>query len=111
MTIPVELDQKTESALRAQAIHLRIQPNELAGELLKQVVDNHALLVALSERSSENSMKEPISTSQGDQTLRKLFSEEESGSIRGQIVQFGMFRGQLGELSDEEFKRTEFVDQ
>jgi len=46
-----------------------------------------------------------------DQIVKRIFSDDDSKSGGGEMIQFGMFRGQLGELSDADFKQAEFVDQ
>jgi hypothetical protein len=109
MTIPIEIDRRTESTLRAHASRLKMEPKELAGELLRQVVANQALYVVLSQASTgEASGKAPLDST-WEQIAKTIFADGEQNPGGGDILQFGMFRGELGELSEEDFRGAEFA--
>lgn len=109
MTIPIDIDPKTESTLREQAVRLNMEPTELAGELLRQVVENEALLTVLSAEGGARHAGRKELVVEWSRIAKQIFTDDDVRPQSGNILQFGMFRGELGELSDEDFKLAEFA--
>jgi hypothetical protein len=109
MIIPVEFDHEAESTLRTEAKRLEIEPRELARQSLQIAIRNHARLNAgLSGRQAATA---PRGGGEVDGILKSVFPDGFRNLNGAAILTFGMFRGQLGDLTRDDFSGAEFRDQ